>query len=187
MRIQHLFVTAVAATTLIGAVACSKSPTDETETTASAQMDDAAVLASVKSKLITDPVTQARQIDVEVENGIVQLNGFVDSEAEKSQAATLASAVEGVVEVRNNLSVNAGPETLGGYVDDSALTAKVKAALIESPDTKAHEINVETMEGVVQLSGFVDNLAAKDAATTVAKSVEGVKEVQNEITLKPTT
>jgi osmotically-inducible protein OsmY len=43
------------------------------------------------------------------------------------------------------------------------------------------------MEGVVQLSGFVDNLAAKDAATTVAKSVEGVKEVQNEITLKPTT
>jgi len=183
MRIQHLLVTTIAATALMGAVGCSESPTEDT---AIAQLDDAAVLSSVKAALTADPVTQARQIDVEVEQGIVQLNGFVDSEAEKSQAAALASAVDGVLEVRNNLAINAGSETLAENVDDAMLTTKVKAALIESPDTKAHEINVETMQGVVQLSGFVDDLAAKDAATSVAKAVEGVKEVQNEISVKPT-
>ena len=183
MRFKHTFVTAIAATALIGAVACSESPTDKT---ASAQIDDTVVLSSVKAALIADPVTQARQIDVEVNKGIVQLNGFVDSEAEKSQAAALATGVDGVLEVRNNLAINAGSETLAEKIDDSVLTAKVKAALIESPDTKAHEINVETMEGVVQLSGFVDDLAAKEAAAAVAKSVEGVKEVNNEINLKTT-
>ena len=188
MSMKYTFATAIAATALMGAVACSESPTEESAAaqSASAQIDDTVVLSSVKAALIADPVTQARQIDVEVNKGIVQLNGFVDSEAEKSQAAALATGVDGVLEVRNNLAINAGSETLAEKIDDSVLTAKVKAALIESPDTKAHEINVETMEGVVQLSGFVDDLAAKEAATAVAKSVEGVKEVNNEINLKTT-
>jgi len=188
MILKHAFLTAIAATALVGAVACSESPTEVAASaqSASTQIDDTVVLGSVKAALIADPVTQARQIDVEVDHGIVQLNGFVDSEAEKSQAAALATAVEGVLEVRNNLAVNTGSETLAEKIDDSVLTAKVKAALIENPDTKAHEINVETLEGVVQLSGFVDDLAAKEAATAVAKSVEGVKEVNNEINLKTT-
>jgi hyperosmotically inducible protein len=60
----------------------------------------------------------------------------------------------------------------------------VKAALIADSATKAHQINVETQEGVVQLSGFVDNAAAKSAATNVAKSVSGVKDVKNELSVK---
>jgi hyperosmotically inducible protein len=69
-------------------------------------------------------------------------------------------------------------------IDDSILTAKVKAALIADSATKAHQINVETQEGIVQLSGFVDNAAAKSAATNVAKSVSGVKDVKNELSVK---
>ncbi len=69
-------------------------------------------------------------------------------------------------------------------IDDSVLTAKVKTALITSPETKAHQINVETKQGVVQMSGFVDSAAAKAAATTVAKSVTGVKDVKNELSVK---
>lgn len=75
-------------------------------------------------------------------------------------------------------------ETVGEKIDDGMLTVKVKAALIENPDTKALQINVETQEGVVRLLGAVDSAKAKDAATAAAKSVKGVKEVKNELTVK---
>ena len=96
----------------------------------------------------------------------------------------VATEVDGVVEVRNNLGLKPGGTTLGEVIDDSLLTAKVKAALIESPETKAHQITVETKEGVVQLSGFVDSQNAKAAASTIALSVNGVKTVRNEISVK---
>ena len=60
----------------------------------------------------------------------------------------------------------------------------MKAALIADPNVKAHEVNVETREGVVQLSGFVDNDQAKTTATDVAKRVAGVKEVKNDLQIK---
>jgi hyperosmotically inducible protein len=73
-----------------------------------------------------------------------------------------------------------------GVVDDAALTAKVKTALIADPTTKAGQINVETKSGVVQLSGFVDSQADIEAATRVALTVDGVAKVQNQIEVKPT-
>lgn len=72
----------------------------------------------------------------------------------------------------------------GEYVDDSVLTTKVKAALLDDPATKARQINVETYRGVVQLSGFVDSSGEKSAATNVARSVNGVQEVRNDLQLK---
>src|SRR5262245_37920846 len=62
----------------------------------------------------------------------------------------------------------------GEVIDDSLLTAKVKAALIEDPATKAGQINVETYRGVVQLGGFVDTADSKARATQVASGVSGV-------------
>jgi len=75
-------------------------------------------------------------------------------------------------------------QSAGEYVDDSVLTTKVKAALVDDPATKARQINVETFRGVVQLSGFVDSSAEKSAATQVARSVDGVREVRNDLELK---
>ena len=164
-----------------GTVACSATRTQKSP---GEQLDDAVVLGNVKAALIADPVTEAREIDVEVRRGVVQLNGFVDSAKEKSQATTVASGVNGVMEVQNNLAVNTATATAGEVIDDSILTAKVKAALIGSKDTKAHQINVETKLGVVHLSGFVDTANAKAAATEVARSVSGVKDVKNEISVK---
>jgi hyperosmotically inducible protein len=69
-------------------------------------------------------------------------------------------------------------------IDDSTITAKVKSALIDDDTTKAHDIKVETRGGVVQLSGFVATQAQKDAATKVAKSVSGVKAVNNGLGIK---
>ncbi|MGB5131601.1 MAG: BON domain-containing protein [Steroidobacteraceae bacterium] len=77
-------------------------------------------------------------------------------------------------------------EATAEKVDDGMLAVNVKAALVESPDTQAYQINVESQEGIVRLLGAVDNAKAKEAATTVAKSVKGVKEIKNELTVTGT-
>jgi hyperosmotically inducible protein len=75
-------------------------------------------------------------------------------------------------------------EGMGEYVDDSVLTAKVKAAIVDDPSISAAEINVETFKGVVQLSGFVSSRADMNKAVAVARGVSGVKSVKNDMTLK---
>lgn len=69
-------------------------------------------------------------------------------------------------------------------VDDAAITAEVKAALVGDPELKASDINVETVQGVVQLSGFVSSAESVAAAATVARTVKGVKSVRNDLRLK---
>jgi osmotically-inducible protein OsmY len=75
-------------------------------------------------------------------------------------------------------------ESTGGYVDDSVITTKVKAELIEDPLTKAYQINVKTFKGVVQLSGFVNSAQEKQRAGEVARGVNGVKDVKNDLNVK---
>ena len=72
----------------------------------------------------------------------------------------------------------------GEYIDDAVITTKVKAALIEDPLTKAYQIEVETFKGVVQLSGFVATQAEASRAVTVARGVQGVTSVKNDIRIK---
>jgi hyperosmotically inducible protein len=75
-------------------------------------------------------------------------------------------------------------EGTGEYVDDSVITTKVKAAILEEKTLKSAEINVETFKGVVQLSGFVADPASSGTAMHVAQHVEGVKSVKNDIRVK---
>ncbi|PWB65469.1 MAG: transporter [Deltaproteobacteria bacterium] len=72
----------------------------------------------------------------------------------------------------------------GQYLDDKAITAKVKAALVEDPGVKALQIKVETFEGIVQLSGFVDGPEQITRAAEIAKGVEGVKSVKNDLIVR---
>lgn len=73
------------------------------------------------------------------------------------------------------------------YVDDSTITAKVKEKLVADPATSAYDISVETLNGTVQLSGFVQSSAEKAKAEGVAKTVPGVKSVKNDLILKSKT
>ena len=75
-------------------------------------------------------------------------------------------------------------ETPKQYVGDTVVTGKVKAAMIADPVLKAREINVETYQGTVQLSGFVATREEAAKAGTVARSIEGVTSVKNDIRLK---
>jgi osmotically-inducible protein OsmY len=77
-----------------------------------------------------------------------------------------------------------GRETTGQYVDDSTITAKVKEAFVADPQIKSMQINVETMKGVVQLSGFVSTSAAEQRAVELANNVSGVKQVKDTMILK---
>jgi len=75
-------------------------------------------------------------------------------------------------------------EGSGEYVDDTVITGKVKAAILNEPTLKSAEINVETFKGVVQLSGFVSSAANEATAVQVARTVGGVKSVKNDMRLK---
>ena len=75
-------------------------------------------------------------------------------------------------------------ESTGEYIDDSAITAKVKTALLNEPTLKSTEINVETFKGRVQLTGFVSSRANIDKAVEVAQAVGGVETVKNDMQLK---
>ena len=75
-------------------------------------------------------------------------------------------------------------EGTGEYIDDTLITGKVKAAILDDPELKSSEINVETFKGVVQLSGFVSSRQAIHRATEVARGVKGVQSVKNDMRLK---
>ena len=75
-------------------------------------------------------------------------------------------------------------EGTGEYIDDSAITTKVKSAILGDSALKVFQINVETFKGEVQLSGFVDSAQAKQKAGEVARGVGGVKSVKNNLIVK---
>lgn len=77
-----------------------------------------------------------------------------------------------------------GQESTGEYIDSAAITAKVKAELINDPVTKAGQISVETFRDVVQLSGFTDSAQAKTRAEQIARNVRGVRSVRNDLIVK---
>lgn len=82
-------------------------------------------------------------------------------------------------------AVTRGQQTVGAYVDDSWITSSVKARFVESKDVDAAAISVETLNGTVMLSGFAKNATEKAAAESIARKVNGVVAVRNEIVVKP--
>lgn len=179
-------------TVLTATAALAACAATSTQRSAGETVDDSVITARVKAELIDNDKANAGQIDVQTYRGVVQLNGFVDSNEEKTAATTSARSVEGVKEVRNNLEIkqkvadnNEANRSAGQTVDDATLTAKVKTALVENPQTAARRINVTTYSGVVQLSGFVNSSDEKNQAGKTAMGVEGVQQVKNELEVKP--
>lgn len=75
--------------------------------------------------------------------------------------------------------------SMGEKIDDVTITAKVSGSLAKDPDLSAIKINVDTKDGVVTLNGPAPNAAAKDKATTLAKQVQGVTSVNNQLMVTP--
>jgi osmotically-inducible protein OsmY len=82
-------------------------------------------------------------------------------------------------------AVTRGQETVGAYVDDAGITTRVKSRFVESKEVDAASIKVETLNGTVMLSGFAKNATEKSTAESIARKVDGVKSVKNEIAVRP--
>ena len=82
-------------------------------------------------------------------------------------------------------AVTRGQETVGAYVDDATITTKIKARFVDNKDVDASAISVETLNGTVMLSGFAKNMTEKSMAEKLAREVSGVKQVKNEIAIRP--
>lgn len=102
----------------------------------------------------------------------------------KRTAGILALAASSLI-IIPGCAVTRDQSTVGEYVDDAAVTTKVKAKFVESKAVAASSISVETLNGTVLLSGFAKSQAEKDSAAAIARDVKGVKSVKNEITVRP--
>lgn len=98
--------------------------------------------------------------------------------------ALLAIGVAGVLSLPTGCAGTATRQSTGEYVDDAAITAKVKTALVRDEIVKAMQVEVTTFKGNVQLSGFVDTAEQKSRAAMLAAGIEGVTNVTNNISVK---
>jgi hyperosmotically inducible protein len=146
--------------------------------------DDSMIAATIKAALLDNRHTSGTRINVDCYDGVVQLSGFARSEGEKTYATKVAASVSGVKNVVNNVAV-APATSMGTKLDDSLVTGKVKAALMDAADVKSLQINVETHDGVVQLAGFVASAAMRDKAGRITAGVDGVKSVDNVLVVRP--
>jgi len=184
----RILTTTLAGVMTISMVACSK-PVDATgavapSTTVGTDIDDSVVTTRVKTALLDNIDVKGFDIQVETRKGEVMLSGFVSNQAQIEQAMAVAKGIEGVKSINNKLSTKEGLATVGNQIDDSVITAEVKAALLADDNVKSLDITVATHKTEVQLSGFVNNQGQIDRALEVAHSVKGVTQVGNQMSIK---
>lgn len=149
-------------------------------------MDDSAITARVKAGLIDQKSIKSNDISVNTENKVVTLSGFVRSQNEAELAVIVAGNVEGVSSVSDKLHVaedgsKSASETVSDYTSDALITSKVKAKLLSEEDIASRHIGVKTTEGIVQLTGDVTSNAQAAQVESMAKTIEGVKSVKNDL------
>ncbi|WDB51567.1 molecular chaperone OsmY [Escherichia albertii] len=148
-------------------------------------MDDSAITAKVKAALVDHDNIKSTDISVKTDQKVVTLSGFVESQAQAEEAVKVAKSVEGVVSVSDKLHVRDSKESsVKGYAGDTAITSEIKAKLLADDTVPSRHVNVETTDGVVQLSGTVDSQVQSDRAESIAKAVDGVKSVKNDLKTK---
>jgi osmotically-inducible protein OsmY len=157
---------------------------------------DAGITTAVKAKFAADDVVKAYQIDVDTQEGVVTLSGSVESAEAERAAVRLASETDGVARVIDDLTV--GGASLGSDLtdqvgdaasdvaaasSDATVTAAVKSKMILDSTVSSLQIDVDTEGGVVTLTGNVANAGVRDRAVAIARSTEGVKGVQDRLTI----
>ncbi|RJT23027.1 molecular chaperone OsmY [Buttiauxella izardii] len=148
-------------------------------------MDDSSITAKVKAALVDHDNIKSTDISVKTDKKVVTLSGFVESQAQAEQAVTVAKGVEGVSSVSDKLHVRNGTDkSVSGYAGDTATTSEIKAKLLADDIVPSRNVKVETTEGVVQLSGTVESNAQSARAESIAKAVDGVKSVKNDLKVK---
>ncbi|WP_313655162.1 molecular chaperone OsmY [Pantoea sp.] len=148
-------------------------------------MDDSGITAKAKAALVDDDAIKSTDISVKTHQGVVTLSGFVTSQEQAEKAVAVVQKIEGVKSVSDKLHVrDSKSSSMKGYAGDAATTSEIKAKLLADDIVPSRNVKVETTDGVVQLSGHVANQAQSDRAESIAKAIEGVKSVKNDLTVK---
>ena len=152
-----------------------------------AEHSDGWLSTKVKTTLLFHRNVSASGTDVYVKDGVVSLRGEASSQAQKELTTEYAKDVEGVKEVKNEMTVAKTPakpaETIGEKIDDASITAQVKSSLMSHRSTSALKTKVETTDGVVTLSGIAKNAAEKSLVTKLVNDINGVTSVINNMTI----
>lgn len=149
---------------------------------------DAWISSKVKTTLLLHRSVSAFKTDISVKDGIVTLGGEAASQAQKQLTTEYARDVEGVKDVKNEMTVSNAPKpakaTVGENIDDASITAQVKMSLLSHRSTSAINTKVETTKGAVTLYGKAKNAAEKDLATKLANDINGVASVTNRMIIE---
>jgi osmotically-inducible protein OsmY len=146
-------------------------------------------MTKVKTSLLFKSSVSGFATEVDVKDGIVTLGGEADSQAQKDLTTEYAKDIDGVKEVKNEMTVAKAPKksdgkTMGEQIDDASITALAKSTLLYHRSTSGINTKVTTSDGVVTLSGKAKNEAEKDLATKRVSDVSGVKKVVNNMTVQ---
>ena len=152
-----------------------------------AENSDAWLMMKVKATLMLHRSVSGFNTEVNVvQAGIVTLRGEATSQAQKELTTEYAKGVEGVKDVNNEMTVTGvkASRTVGQDVDDASITAQVKLILLYHRSTSALNTSVTTNKGVVTLGGKATDAIEKDLAAKLAGDVDGVKSVNNLMTIQ---
>ena len=152
-----------------------------------AENADAWIVQKVKFALMFHRNVNASATAIEAQDGVVTLKGEATSLAQKELAGEYAKDIEGVNEVKNEMTVAATPEpaerTASEKIDDMSITAQVKAALLTHRSTGSIKTQVVTRNGEVSLTGIAKNDAEKSLVSKLVADINGVVSVKNEMTV----
>jgi hyperosmotically inducible periplasmic protein len=140
---------------------------------------DAGITAKIEESLEDSPDMKARQVHVKTREGVVYLTGVVDSADARHEVGRIAWRTRGVDGVVNDLT--AGQRPVGSFVDDVMISSRIKSMLIADIAVKASDIDVSSSQGVVTLIGRVRSAAMKQDAERIARGMNGVTDVHNEL------
>lgn len=153
------------------------------------------LVAKVKSTLLFHRNVSGTQTNIIAKNGTITLRGEAINTAQKDLTTEYAKDVEGVKDVKNEMTVASAAEksnttfgqkvdTAGELIDDASITALVKTTLLSHHSTSALHTTVDTKDGVVKLGGKAKNAAEKDLASKIVADVHGVKSVFNNMSVE---
>jgi hyperosmotically inducible periplasmic protein len=196
-----------AAALLLGV--CAVALSAQSTADAKAALSDSWITTQIYSKFFVDRDIKARNLTVHTDHGVVTLSGAVESAAEHDRAVSTAKSVDGVKQVVDKLSrvpaekagsgasgaasrqaesikehAKIAADRVGKEISDTLVTTKVQAMFYLDREVKAADIDVATHDGVVTLSGTVDNEAVRQKAVADARSTDGVKQVVDKLTVR---
>lgn len=163
-------------------------------------IDDSVITTKIKAKFLKDKQVRADNIEINTVNGAVELFGTARSRAKAARAVVLARQVKGVKSVKNEIQITptktaarsektpdrdrtADKRRSDQPIDDTWITTKVKARFAENKQVSFTDIHVKTLNGVVELTGNAKSMNESSKAASLARGVEHVKSVTNNISV----